>query len=176
MKRYWWIFAAFLLCSFFAAGCSCDDDDDDNDADDDADDDAVDDDTVDEFPCDDYDLVMEGATEFPSGNSAWTARMIIEDNGDITGTVTPDDTEMDPYDVTGFRNDETTGYLDGSFPTPENLQGDCAEATVFNHIDFTIVEGEMTGVVTFYCGSVDEANLIGVFDAFGSVTCGDFAA
>ena len=82
---------------------------------------------------------------------------------------------MDPYAVTGFRHDQTTGELDGMFPTPEGVDEICKEEYVYNHMDFTIIQGDMTGTVIWYCGSVDPENELGTFNVEGEVTCGDFA-
>ncbi|MCL4235072.1 MAG: hypothetical protein KJ042_11200, partial [Deltaproteobacteria bacterium] len=80
------------------------------------------------------------------------------------------------YDVTGFRNDAQTGYVEGSFPRPEEIpDGICADDTIANHMDFVVTDGAMTGTVTFYCGTIDELNELFTYDATGDVTCGDFA-
>ncbi|MCZ7585059.1 MAG: hypothetical protein M5R36_17980 [Deltaproteobacteria bacterium] len=174
-----------VLSATLSLGCGCDDDDDDNDdaddddMDDDADDDTTgDDDADDDTPCDGYDVVIDGETDLGAGNvSMWTARLLIADNGDITGVIEPDEDEPDPYDVTGFRHDETSGEIDGSFQTPSGMAEACAEANVFAHVGFTVTDGEFGGDVSYYCGSVDAENLIGsIRPATGSVTCGDFAA
>lgn len=178
MKIVHWLYVLVALLSVsLMVSCSCDDDDDDDDdttADDDEADDDLGDDDATGFPCEDaYDLILEGHTDFPSGSNDWTARLIIADNGDITGNVTPTYPAMDPYDVTGFRYEQTTGCLEGSFPTPENMQAACTETTVYNHVNFTIELGEMDGDVTFYCGSPTGAEITNE-PVWGDVTCGDY--
>jgi len=169
------------------ASCSCDDDDDDDDDDDvegDDDDDDDDDDTGDDDDddddddsCEGYDLTMDGETESPQGAQAWTAYLNIDiATGDMEGMIDPEDEEIDSYDVTGFRNDATTGYLEVSFPTPSSISPDICEAeTISNHIDFAVVMGAMAGTVIYYCGEIDEDNYLFTRDAIGQVTCGDFA-
>jgi hypothetical protein len=176
------VLMALVLAMTVAIGCGDDDDDDDDDSGDDDDstgddDDSTGDDDAD-HPCDDlYDVVIDGATDLgQAGLSEWTANLVIAENGNITGNIAPEDAEMDPYNITGFRHDQTSGELDGSFATPADMEAMCEQDLIYAHIDFTVVEGTMEGDVTFYCGSVDQANLIGVYEAEGEVTCGDFAA
>ena len=178
------------LGSIFAisAGCGCDDDDDDDD-DSSADDDDTayyddDDDTADDDDDDDdtggdceglYDVILEGQTTFAKATSNWIAKLTINESGTMIGVIDPDDQEMDQYGVSGFRYDQTTGYLQGSFTTQESWTAQCEEETMSNYVDMIIIEGDMTGVVTLYCGEIDEENLLKTGTATGTVTCGDFA-
>jgi hypothetical protein len=181
-----------MVAMGMAIGCSCGDDDDDDSGgedDDAADDDAADDDTVDDdavdddadddvdHPCDDWDLVIDGETDFgAAGTSDWTAELLIDvGTGAITGVVIPEGDVENQWEVTGLRNDQTTGYIDGSFPTPLQLVPLCDQPTIYNHMDFTVIEDVFDGDASFYCGQVDEEHLIGIFPASGFVSCGDFA-
>ena len=189
MKIFWILLITVALLGLgVVVGCSCDDDDDDDDDGDDdvADDDTGDDDVADDDMADDdtggdcegYDVIIEGQTGEGDEASTWTAYLNIDvDTGDIDGKIDPDDADIDEYDITGFRHDQTTGYMEGSFPTPASIPPTVCEAeTVSNRVDFTIVEGIMTeGVVTFYCGEILPENEIFVREATGEVTCGDFA-
>jgi len=184
------IIVALIVGVGAIASCSCDDDDDDDDDnddvegdddndddDDDDDDDTGDDDDDDDDSCDGYDLTMDGETESPQGALAWTAYLNIDvATGDMEGMIDPEDEEIDPYVVTGFRHDATTGWLEGSFPTPSSITPDICEAeTVSNHIDFAVVSDAMAGTVIYYCGEIDEANYLFTRNTLGQVTCGDFA-
>ena len=194
MEAWKTLFLLLIVVALFAGlfalvSCGDDDDDDDDDAGVDDDDDAADDDDDDSSgdddddddtsgpPCEDlYDVIIEGQTDMGrAGAKSWAAKLTLNESGTIIGVIDPDDEEMDQYSVAGFRYDQTTGYLDGSFDTPESMVAACAEDTVYNHIDLMVLEGVMTGVVTFYCGEVDQSTLMGTYDASGNVTCGDFA-
>jgi len=186
------LFCALTAFSMVAANCSgCDDDDDDNNDDNDAaDDDAADDDAADDDATDDdsttdddtaencegYDLIVDGETDTLQELRGWLAYLNIEiDTGAISGIIDPDDEEIAPYDVTGQRFDQTTGELEGSFPTPADMAELCPAETVSNHCDFTIIEGAFTGDIAYYCGTISEENLLFTYEATGEVTCGDFA-
>ena len=178
MKAAWlfWLLAGVLL--FVAPACSCDDDDDDND--DATDDDAADDDAADDDAggdCDGYDLTVNGTTHMGAVDQVWVAWLNIDvASGAITGLVDPEGDAIESYEVSGTRFDATTGELEGSFARPVTIPDEiCAEATVANHIDFTVDEGVFAGDVTFYCGTIAADNLIMVVDADGTVVCGDFA-
>jgi len=176
MKHARWMFV--LLLVFFVAaatvvaiGCASGDDDDD-----DADDDDDDDDDDQENPCGDYDVVIDGQTHLPThSTSNWTASLAIDDANAITGIVEPDSEEIDPYDVTGQRIDATTGFLQGSFDTPENLADLCQKETVFFDMDFTIVSTVFTGTARYFCGSTDPLDWLADLNATGTVICGDFS-
>jgi hypothetical protein len=189
MQSLRWVLAllAALATIWLAVGCGCDDDDDDNDDggdndDDAADDDAADDDAADDDDdttgqCDGYDLTIEGVTETPQGDRAWVARLNIDiDTGAIDGVLEPDDPEIDPYAVTGTRFDEQSGEIEGSFPRPASMpDAVCDQTTIWIHADFTVIEDAFAGAIAYYCGSIDEANLLFTYEANGAVTCGDFA-
>jgi hypothetical protein len=168
---------AFFGVFALVAGCECDDDDDDNDNNDDNNNDTDDDDDDSTPACDGYDLSIEGVTETAEGDAFWTAWLNIDvDTGVITGQIVPEDEELEPYDVTGFRHDEQTGELEGSFPKPEGIPDAlCAAETVSNHVDFTVIEGAMDGDVSYFCGPIEDDDLLFVYTATGEVACGDFA-
>lgn len=193
--KFWLILIALLFLALSPAGCSCGDDDDDDDDsgsstedDDDAvdDDDTADDDddTTDDdddttgHECEElYDVIIEGETEVDEmATTTWTAKLTINDSGTITGVIVPGEENVDQYAVSGFRFSATEGYLDGSFPTPENLDEACEEELIYNHIDMLFDGTSMTGDVVLYCGEPVEGNEIIYGDATGTVTCGDFAA
>lgn len=176
-------FLTLILC--FASCRGDDDDNDDNDAgiedDDNDDNDAAGDDDNDDNntggQCEGYDLTVEGVTHSPSGDQTWKAYLNIDiPTGAITGLIDPEDEEMDTYEVTGFRHDSQSGEVEGSFPTPSTIPAALCEAeTVFNHMDFVIVAGNMTGNVTFYCGEISTETELFTLNADGEVTCGNFA-
>ena len=173
------------ICFVFSCHNDDDEDDDENKAnetdDDDAttDDDDDDDDDDDEHECEElYDVIIDGETEMGATSSLWIGKLTISQSGSIIGVVVPDSEEIDQYAISGFRYDQTTGYIKCSFPTPASMAGECAEASIFNYMDMTFTtEGTtqtMTGIVTFYCGAIDPANEMSVYTATGTVTCGDF--
>ncbi len=174
----WLSFVTFVLVlgmAFAAVSCSCDDDDDDDNDDADDDDDVSDDDD-DGGDCEGYDLIIEGQTQ-STPVSTWAVWLNINvETGQTSGLLVSDNAEIGAYDVTGFRHDATSGELQGSFPTPSTIPADVCEAeTVSNHIDFTVLDGVLDGVVTIYCGAIAEENLLSTADVSGEVTCGDFA-
>lgn len=183
-----------MLGVVWTIGCGDDDDDDDDDstsADDDEDDDddvaSDDDDDVvdddddtgddDDNPCEGlYDVIFEGQTNFSKSPGNWELKLDIKDTGTMIGVVVPAGEEMDQYAVSGFRYDETTGYVRGTFPTPDTMS-DCTEEKITNYMDFTVTAGALDGDVSFYCGEeMEEEFLIGIYDATGTTTCGDFSS
>ena len=185
---------ALSMAVVFSCGDDDDDDDDDKDKDDDDatdDDDTTDDDTTDDdddttdddddstHECEElYDVIIEGETQANKEILTWTAKLTISQSGSIIGVVVSDMPEIGQYAISGFRYDQTTGYIKGSFDNPDAGSGDCTDLIISNYMDMLFTDGSagqtMTGTVTFYCGEIDAANEMDVYTVTGTVTCGDF--
>lgn len=130
-------------------------DDDDNDA---------------EHPCEGvYDVIIEGDyTDDFDWVTTWTTKYVINENDTTEGIVIPDAAGWETYEVIGERTSQGTGYSDGTFPTPPDLETFCTGDTVSIHVQYTISGDSFTGEATYEC-----PDSIGTFEIFGTVTCGN---
>ena len=148
---------------------------DDTVIDDDAGDDSVpdddtgtDDDTV-SHACGDYDVVMTGGTS----PNVWTISLVVGDGGNLSGLAQSENPDQPDFDLTGEMTSSTDLYLDGNFPTPSYLAGDCGEDTVYIHIVATISSDSISGTEDMACGTPE--NVLGTVDLSGSISCGAFS-
>lgn len=169
------LIALLLTCVFFGFVFSCgdDDDDDDDDNDEESDDDDDDDNDNDDETCDGYDVVIDGITDFNTATSEWTANLTL-DEGDLAGVIIPDNTDIDPYNVTGAMTGPATGNLTGSFATPATMATLCPSAEVTVVMTFSVVGTAISGDGDFHCGDVN-GTVFGTYPLTGEVTCGGFS-